>query len=1604
MYSLRAGRSLLGLIRAYANARGRGRYYYWLGLTLAAAIVIGAGAGLAREMGDVATPLVTSVPAASYEQQVPLAPDSIIAAYGENLATQVAVATTDDDPNTPGIQLPKQLGGTTVTVNGQPAGLLFVSRRQVNYVMPEGTLVGQANILVRSGDGTISSGTAQIAKVSPAIFTANTDGKGVPAALVYRLKANSEDSYESLSRQIAPGGRFVTKAINMGPEGERVFLILYLCGVRHATPGSVRVVIGGIESIPSYAGPAPGFIALDQVNVEIPRSLIGRNVNVSVTAGVGSLSLSSNLVDIEIAGDGGSLPPRVIGFDVPQALAGQAMIINGSGFSTVATENIVRIAGLAAEVMEATSTSLKVMVPFGVETGTVRVITPSGEGVSESILPVVTSISGVVENTLLQPLADVNVSISNSNKEIIIVRKTDREGHFVLPNIPQEGIYEVEIDGESINVYPPYPKFAPKIAVVKNRDNAFLTPITLQQSTGSSAIVGSGPPSGGGGGNPGIKPRARLGPEPITIPTEGFRLEIEASTEAKFPNEDTIGEIFLTPLQNSRTPVELPLGIFSSSIVQITPFGVELNPGAKLIFPNKDGLGRDESVALFRYDKEAGKFVQEVAKATVSADGKSIETERGAIKITSYYFAAKSRDLTTIRGYVYEKDGRTPVIHALARIRGQESFTDGAGSYLLRYVSVKGDEAVSVDVSVVRPNGRVDRAVSAAVPARPGDITLAPDVLMPDVKENRPPTIIGPKRVEIKEDQKLEFKISVTDPDPDQTVQVKATGPSFALLAKGGPPVSTGSSASFTYRVILSPGFDDARDLPWQLELIATDGAGGEARQKIDIYVINTNRAPTANGQLVRIDEDTAATIKLTASDPDLGDKLKFTIVDQPLNGTLSGVAPNLTYTPNPNFAGVDGFTFKVNDGSMDSDAMPVTISVRAINDPPVLTVPGSQSAREGQTIDLTIAASDPDAGQKLTITPVGLPAGASFIQSSATSAQFRWTPAFSQAGTYSISFRVADDGIPSLSDKKEVRVTVSDVALFVAPASKKLNEGQSLTFDIAPTSGLPVPVTLTALDLPPGASLQDQGQNLVPGTLRFRWTPDFTQAGIYSISIKATIAPQPEVSEIRQMQITVFDAQHDFAEDPADLTVNGITDLGSPLRGGGAGSSVAVGDLDGDGIDDLAIGAPLDNGAGQVHVFLGRANPKGVVDLAIRPADVTIRGEASGDLFGSSLAIGDINGDRKADLIIGAPAADKSNAPDSGKVYAVPGALAPGVYDIEKIANLKIVGAARDDHLGASVAVGKIGGALAPDSLIIGAPLFDVPGTDAPLTNAGCVYGFYGGTGVAGVIDLGAWSADFTIAGVVADGQLGYSLATGNFNEDNATDIAIGAPSADFGSLKAAGIVYMVPGSPALKGAITPIQVFNGADSGDAAGFSLAMGDLNGDGHSDLIVSAPEADGPNNARPGSGEVYILFGMPSIQGSPSLLTIFGGSVNADQFPDGLGYSVAAGDFTGDGIPDLITGAPGADSPGSTRIGVGAAYMIFGSRNLTAGTFDLTSDAPDLKIFGARPGDRLGAGGFAFGKLDLAGAKDLAIGVPTASKAENASIGAGEVRVLRGVIR
>ena len=229
-------------------------------------------------VGGGADPQVVSVSAASYSENG-LASEAIAAAFGSRLATTVQKA--PGNPECPTC-LPMELGGTKVMVKDgagteRPAPLFFVSSGQVNYLIPAGTAPGAATVTVTSGDGTVSIGTAKIAAVAPGLFTANGDGQGAPAAAALRVKADGQQIYEPVAQLDPAQRRFVPRPLDLGEATDNVFLILYGTGLRnHRDLSAVRARIGGLETPVDYAGPQRGFAGLDQINVRLPRSLIGR--------------------------------------------------------------------------------------------------------------------------------------------------------------------------------------------------------------------------------------------------------------------------------------------------------------------------------------------------------------------------------------------------------------------------------------------------------------------------------------------------------------------------------------------------------------------------------------------------------------------------------------------------------------------------------------------------------------------------------------------------------------------------------------------------------------------------------------------------------------------------------------------------------------------------------------------------------------------------------------------------------------------------------------------------------------------------------------------------------------------------------------------------------------------------------------------------------------------------------------------------------------------------------------------------------------------------------------------------------------------------------
>jgi uncharacterized protein (TIGR03437 family) len=224
---------------------------------------------------------LVSVSAASYRGS-PVASEAIIAAFGSNLATVTQGAT-----STP---LPTSLAGTTVSVRdsaGQErlAPLFFVSPTQVNYQIPPGTTNGSAAVTIISGNGTISTGTILVDPVAPGIFSADGSGMGLAGAAVLQVKADGAQIYQRVAQFDPVQNKIVAVPIDLGSEADQVFLILYGTGIRFRSALSAVVAkLGGTEAQVIYAGSHDQFVGLDQVNVRLPRSLIGRGeVEVTLT-------------------------------------------------------------------------------------------------------------------------------------------------------------------------------------------------------------------------------------------------------------------------------------------------------------------------------------------------------------------------------------------------------------------------------------------------------------------------------------------------------------------------------------------------------------------------------------------------------------------------------------------------------------------------------------------------------------------------------------------------------------------------------------------------------------------------------------------------------------------------------------------------------------------------------------------------------------------------------------------------------------------------------------------------------------------------------------------------------------------------------------------------------------------------------------------------------------------------------------------------------------------------------------------------------------------------------------------------------------------------
>jgi hypothetical protein len=388
--------------------------------------------------------------------------------------------------------------------------------------------------------------------------------------------------------------------------------------------------------------------------------------------------------------------------------------------------------------------------------------------------------------------------------------------------------------------------------------------------------------------------------------------------------------------------------------------------------------------------------------------------------------------------------------------------------------------------------------------------------------------------------------------------------------------------------------------------------------------------------------------------------------------------------------------------------------------------------------------------------------------------------------------------------------------------------------------------------------------------------------------------------------------------------------------------------------------------GAGAVYVFFGRAGAFELDGLTAADADARIVGAAAGDRLGACVCGGDVDGDGVDDLVVGADRADLVGAPDAGAAYVFRGPIAPGSLLQAQAADVRLNGAPyAGDAFGSALELGDGDGDGIAD-LVVSAPGHDVPVPGGvPLQDSGCVYFFRGGPTLAhtsapladrafdgalvgerlgealscgdldgdGLIDLvltAPLANVFDVVQLTAAGRVlvvfgrnggadraqlsgaapgdafGTAVVVADLDGDGVQDLAVGAPGNDVGDPEA-GRVYVFRGGAAFadRRADQADFTFGGVPTQGSVGTTLRAGDVDGDAQADLLVGAPAADylSSNNGR-----AYLFLGGPGLASLPVVEahTVFAGAVEAGA---AFSSSIALLDVDGDGFLDVAAGSP-----------------------------------------------------------------------------------------------
>jgi hypothetical protein len=334
----------------------------------------------------------------------------------------------------------------------------------------------------------------------------------------------------------------------------------------------------------------------------------------------------------------------------------------------------------------------------------------------------------------------------------------------------------------------------------------------------------------------------------------------------------------------------------------------------------------------------------------------------------------------------------------------------------------------------------------------------------------------------------------------------------FSIVDNPGHGSLSGSIPNLTYTPV--GGYSGSDSFTY----LVNDTHVDSALATVNINISSGNQAPTADDQIVETDEDVSLDIILTGSDPE-SSPITFTILDQPLHGVLTGTGPNVNYSPASNYNGSDHFTFKVNDGLLDSSIATVTISVLAVNDQPVAN-PQTIETTIDSAVSLTLTGSDID-NNPITYSVVTTPSHGNLTGSAP---DLVYTPAAGYSGQDSFTFKANDGFLDSSPATVDINVGSGNLP----PTADAL--------DVFTDEDTPVNITLTGAD-PEGVGL----------TYSFLTPPSHGNFG-GSVAPNMIYTPASNYYGTDYFVFRVSDGVNWSEPATVSITINPVNDLPLPL------------------------------------------------------------------------------------------------------------------------------------------------------------------------------------------------------------------------------------------------------------------------------------------------------------------------------------------------------------------------------------------------------------------------------------------------------------------------